>query len=386
MKKYIIPEIIISAVLIGCGKVYLPNLDSSTQGKTDLVQEVLPHPEVRTQLPVTPGPFVETLVATEWISTPSLTSETTAGSAERTLKTPGPTITSTTYPKDPSHSPDNPEDPLRGTNSAVLLINESFAISEGWDQFDNNYARGAIEHGHYSLTIKDEAGWSWILHGPRGASFYYQGTITVGECRTSDNYGLLFRARDDGSFMLFSVSCDGKYRLVRSIKGSNEEIIPWTTSTAINKYHYLQVAGTEDGLTMRDGPNLNTEVSHFARDYEVFRVEDGPQQSNDLTWWLITDRNNPSRSGWSASKYLRETRTNVVGVRAEGHRFNLYVNGEYITMATDDTFSGGKFGLYAASHATPGLYVAFDDIVVYPVIGRGVPLAPSPEPSFEIQP
>ena len=95
---------------------------------------------------------------------------------------------------------------------------------------------------------------------------------------------------------------------------------------------------------------------------------------------------NRFKSGWSASKYLRETRTNVVGVRAEGHRFNLYVNGEYITMATDDTFSGGKFGLYASSYATPGLYVAFDDIVVYPVIGRGVPLAPSPEPSFEIQP
>ena len=84
------------------------------------------------------------------------------------------------------------------------------------------------------------------------------------------------------------------------------------------------------------------------------------------------------RSGWGAAKYLRETRTNVLGVRAEGDRFNLHINGEYIGVATDATFSGGKFGIYAASQATQGLHVAFDDLIVYPVIGRGVPLAPSP--------
>ena len=82
MKKYIIPEIIISVVLVGCGKGYQPNLDSSTQGKTEIAQAVLPRPDVRTQLPVTPDPFVENLVATDWISIPSLPSETTAASIE----------------------------------------------------------------------------------------------------------------------------------------------------------------------------------------------------------------------------------------------------------------------------------------------------------------
>ena len=105
-----------------------------------------------------------------------------------------------------------------------------------------------------------------------------------------------------------------------------------------------------------------------------------------MTWWLLADRNDISRSGWGVDKYLRETHTNVLGVRAEGHHFNLYLNGEHLTSATNEIFSGGKFGIYAASAATPELYVTFDDLIVYPVIGRGVPLAPSPSTGTEIVP
>ena len=161
-------------------------------------------------------------------------------------------------------------------------------------------------------------------------------------------------------------------------EGVFEEVIPWTPSAAINKNQYLRVASTESGLALRENPSLNATVSHFAEDSEVFLVEDGPRYAEGLTWWLLVDRNNALRSGWGAARYLRENQTNLLGVRAEGNRFNLYINGEYVDVATDTAFSGGKFGIYAGSQVNPGLQVAFDDLIVYPVIGRGVPLAPSP--------
>jgi hypothetical protein len=146
----------------------------------------------------------------------------------------------------------------------------------------------------------------------------------------------------------------------------------------------MQVAGAEDGLTLREEPSLNADVIHFAKNHEVFKVTDGPRYTDSVTWWLLNDHTHITRSGWSADQYLRNTRTNVLGVRAEGNRFNLYLNGEHLELAMDETFTGGEFGIYASSQATSGLQVIFDDLTVYPVIGRGVPLAPSPSANYEI--
>ena len=369
---------IISAALTSCGSIYQPN----PPVKTKTAQATLPGPRVHTEMPMT----LATEVLREWIPTYTPSPPQTAASDESQGQDIKAQSTSVDHPSTRSHAIGELADPLTGTDPGVSLIDEHFSGSDGWDQFDNEYARGAIENGHYSLTVKRENLWSWVLHGPRGASFYYQGTITVADCRHGDNYGLLFRAKSDGSFILFSVACDGKYRLVRAIKGSFEAIIPWTDSTNVNKHNYVQVSGTEDGLTIREAPSLHAKVIHFAKDYEVFRLVDGPQYADGLTWWLLDDRNDQSRSGWGASSYLRETRTNVLGVRAEGDLFKLYLNGEYLTSATDETFTGGKFGVFAYSQSTPGLQVAFDDLVVFPVLGNGVPLASSPSPDYQRKP
>lgn len=381
MKKSIILEVIISIALTGCGSGYQPDQGDSRQSGIKTAQATLPRPDVRTDMPVT----LETHILTERTPSPVPSPETVANNSDINPTSFGDPPTGTIISTKTSQTQDEPVDPLAGTDTSIYLIDEHFENTAGWDQFDNKYSRGAIENGHYSLTIKGAGLWSWVLHGPRGASFFYQGTVTVKDCKARDNYGLLFRANNDGSFILFSVSCDGNYQLVRSIKGTFEDIIPWTASDAVNKHNYMQVAGAEDGLTLREEPSLNADVIHFAKNHEVFKVTDGPRYTDGVTWWLLNDHTHVTRSGWSADQYLRNTRTNVLGVRAEGNRFNLYLNGEYLELAMDETFTGGEFGIYASSQATSGLQVIFDDLTVYPVIGRGVPLAPSPSANYEIE-
>lgn len=59
--------------------------------------------------------------------------------------------------------------------------------------------------------------------------------------------------------------------------------------------------------------------------------------------------------------------TNVLGVRAVGDQISMYVNEQFLQTVTDSTFSGGRFGIYAATRLTPTLTGVFDDLIAYPI-------------------
>lgn len=71
---------------------------------------------------------------------------------------------------------------------------------------------------------------------------------------------------------------------------------------------YIQIIGTEDGLRLRYEPGLQSEVNYLAFDYEVFLVEDGPRQSDDLMWWYLVSQSDTKRNGWGAANYLQVIR------------------------------------------------------------------------------
>lgn len=59
-----------------------------------------------------------------------------------------------------------------------------------------------------------------------------------------------------------------------------------------------------DGLNIREAAGTNNKVVTFGNNGDRFTVVEGPEQASNLTWWHITDPDDPTRDGWAASDYL----------------------------------------------------------------------------------
>jgi hypothetical protein len=67
-----------------------------------------------------------------------------------------------------------------------------------------------------------------------------------------------------------------------------------------------QVFGTGgDGLRLRDTPGLTGEILFLGSEGEIYRVQDGPQQVDGYTWWLLVDPDDQTRQGWAVADFLK---------------------------------------------------------------------------------
>lgn len=78
-----------------------------------------------------------------------------------------------------------------------------------------------------------------------------------------------------------------------------------SAASGIRLAGYVQISGTQgQGLRVRQAPGLAGQFLFLAYDTEIFRIEDGPQQSDNYTWWKIVSEYDSNRSGWAADDYL----------------------------------------------------------------------------------
>ncbi len=76
-----------------------------------------------------------------------------------------------------------------------------------------------------------------------------------------------------------------------------------TTGIAVGKR--VRIAGTGSaGLSLRDGPGVNSQRLGVAIESEVFVVVGGPTNADGLTWWLLRYEADSTREGWGAANYL----------------------------------------------------------------------------------
>jgi len=94
---------------------------------------------------------------------------------------------------------------------------------------------------------------------------------------------------------------------------SDSGVVPIGSETAPPPQHgvglvvgaYVQVKGTGgDGLRLRDQPGLNGNVLLVASEAEVFRLEDGPVEMDDYTWWSLIGPFDETRRGWGVDNFL----------------------------------------------------------------------------------
>jgi hypothetical protein len=73
----------------------------------------------------------------------------------------------------------------------------------------------------------------------------------------------------------------------------------------IGKGSYVKVTGTGGtGLRLRDQPGLNGKVLLLGTEAEVFKIEDGPVQADNYSWWYLVSPFDPDRNGWGVGDYL----------------------------------------------------------------------------------
>ena len=68
---------------------------------------------------------------------------------------------------------------------------------------------------------------------------------------------------------------------------------------------FVQVSGTGgDGLRLRRGPGLSSEMQFLGLDGELFQVGDGPVDQDGYTWWFVVGSYDETRQGWAVSDFL----------------------------------------------------------------------------------
>lgn len=68
---------------------------------------------------------------------------------------------------------------------------------------------------------------------------------------------------------------------------------------------FVQVSGTGgDGLRLRTGPGLTSEMQFLGLDGELFQVGDGPVDQDGYTWWFVVGSYDETRQGWAAAEFL----------------------------------------------------------------------------------
>ena len=89
--------------------------------------------------------------------------------------------------------------------------------------------------------------------------------------------------------------------------------VPIATDTpasagALSISQYVQVTGTGgDGLRLRATPGLSGEIKLLGSEGEIYRLQDGPQEADGYTWWLLVDPDDETRQGWAVADFLQPT-------------------------------------------------------------------------------
>lgn len=78
-----------------------------------------------------------------------------------------------------------------------------------------------------------------------------------------------------------------------------------TTIGGIGVGTFVQIAGTEgNGLRLRIDPGTKADILFLGYESEVFKVTDGPVETDGYVWWHLTASYDQNRNGWAASNYL----------------------------------------------------------------------------------
>jgi hypothetical protein len=247
-------------------------------------------------------PTIESQPATEEVQ-PTETQAAVQDPAATTAATV--TVLATATPGIPPTAPPTEvlpdSDPRRTLGSPTTTDDMSSPSTWNWPLGYSEFSEMTFKDGKMILEgLSDVSGWRLPILGP-GTDMYIEMKARPQDCEGSDNYGIIFNIpvfKEADRGYLYSISCDGKYRLSK-----------W------------------DGKEGDDG------------------------KMTTLIWW----KSNPAINTGSMVD-------NRLGVLVKDEKISLYANGILLDEKSDDMYRDGYFGVFVNPDLTENLTIEIDEM------------------------
>ena len=186
-------------------------------------------------------------------------------------------------------------DPL--ANTTGVLFEEDFVLPDFWGEGEDEVSKFAIADGSLTATLKQRGRLVWALNGISGSNFFVQVTVTSGACKAGDYYGLVFRAVDEANLYFFGISCDGKFKVLKDVKGELTVLSDFIANAAIKPLAAVNVIGVRaDGAQLSFYANnafLGTVTDdsfsegNFGVGLRAFQTDELTVSFDDIKAWVI---------------------------------------------------------------------------------------------------
>jgi hypothetical protein len=208
-------------------------------------------------------------------------------------------------------------------NPGQLLYASTFdAYNEEWSQFDGQMSSQIVD-GSLVLTIGAARDGAYSVLNHDFSDFDVR--VDARRLAATDEYdevGLLFRYLDVKNYYMFKIRGDGAYRVQQVKDGAIQVLSEWHASpavlTGLNNVNQLRVVGRSGAFQF------------YVNDQQLILCPSGPQKQ---------------KSTWNGEQCMSN-------------------NKETSSRLLDDSFGYGNIGVGVFS-STPGVQVAFDNVLVY---------------------
>ena len=180
---------------------------------------------------------------------------------------------------------DNTNIPVLGVPQVVEL--ESFDnYSKRWDVGSSDDYAGSFKNDALLVTTKSAGCLKWVYEEIEESDDYEIETSAKWINGNNDRgYGLLWGSKDGDNCYFFHITSNGYYRIARYRYGKSYDLVPWTTSYAINPKEYNSLKIRKIGSKMQFSINNVTvnilPVHGFYGKYSGFYTDLGMSISYD---------------------------------------------------------------------------------------------------------
>jgi hypothetical protein len=174
--------------------------------------------------------------------------------------------------------PEGPDKYVRNETSGPLTLRDDFSQATGlWEQ-----SQTIVVSGTYEMRLEQPNYDSYGLFLGASAVRNFDMAVDVTQISGSPiaEYGIRFRQASPGDHLMFSISGNGFFRLLRVSDETYSSAVPWTKSELIKTD-----AGAVNRLrVIADGAT----ITGFINDQQVLEYRDAVQLSGQLTLGLVT--------------------------------------------------------------------------------------------------
>jgi len=308
MKKWLV-ALMALFLLTGCGGIFqpMPTPDEDTVA-TQVAAILTTMPTATTESGGQPTQPLPTIPPTETLPLPTETTEPTQPPVSPTepatqptaapTETLRPTSTPTVQPTPTIAFTPSPNDPVARLGPASWTDNMD--RDNNWPTGSDQFTEISFSDGVMFLTGLTTTD-GWRLTWPELTDFYLEMTFQTSNCTANDRYGMIVRvpeSRNPNRGYLVGLTCDGKVSLRR-----------WDATVGARG-----------------------------------------EMANLIPWTA------------KAAVKAGSNQTNRLGLMAIGDRLIVYVNGELVGEARDNTFSKGYFGVFVGARDTEKFTIKVDQV------------------------